>query len=90
MGLISTELSYLHHVRFAPESDRRADVQVRQLRAPITDISLGGHRQRAFGTTARAMVHERPVRVERRLSAILVADVAGYSRLMHRPFRSTT
>src|SRR6266850_1284696 len=29
------------------------------------------------------MVHERPVRVERRLSAILAADVAGYSRLMH-------
>jgi class 3 adenylate cyclase len=25
----------------------------------------------------------RPVRVERRLSAILAADVAGYSRLMH-------
>src|SRR5437016_5538414 len=31
----------------------------------------------------RAMVQERPVRVERRLSAILAADVAGYSRLMH-------
>src|SRR5262245_53783921 len=30
------------------------------------------------------MAHERPVRVERRLAAILVADVAGYSRLMHR------
>src|SRR6266702_1171902 len=29
------------------------------------------------------MVPERPVRVERRLSAILAADVAGYSRLMH-------
>src|SRR5215468_2862093 len=29
------------------------------------------------------MVHERPVRVERRLSAILAGDVAGYSRLMH-------
>ena len=28
------------------------------------------------------MVQERPVRVERRLSAILAADVAGYSRLM--------
>jgi class 3 adenylate cyclase len=30
------------------------------------------------------MVQERPVRVERRLSAILVADVADYSRLVHR------
>src|SRR5262245_61348637 len=29
------------------------------------------------------MVEERPVRIERRLSAILAADVAGYSRLMH-------
>jgi class 3 adenylate cyclase len=29
------------------------------------------------------MVRERPVRVERRLSTILAADVAGYSRLMH-------
>src|SRR6266699_2683682 len=31
----------------------------------------------------RAMVQERPGRIERRLSAILAADVAGYSRLMH-------
>jgi TolB-like protein/class 3 adenylate cyclase/Flp pilus assembly protein TadD len=29
------------------------------------------------------MVQERPVRMERRLAAILAADVAGYSRLMH-------
>jgi TolB-like protein/class 3 adenylate cyclase len=29
------------------------------------------------------MVPERPTRIERRLSAILAADVAGYSRLMH-------
>jgi hypothetical protein len=29
------------------------------------------------------MVQERPVQVEGRLSAILAADVAGYSRLMH-------
>jgi class 3 adenylate cyclase len=30
------------------------------------------------------MLQERLVRVERRLLAILVADTAGYSRLMHR------
>jgi adenylate cyclase len=30
-----------------------------------------------------AVAQERPVRVERRLSAIMAADVAGYSRLMH-------
>jgi class 3 adenylate cyclase len=35
------------------------------------------------------MVQERPVRVERRLSAILVADVAGYSRLMHNDEEAT-
>src|SRR5262245_8883010 len=35
------------------------------------------------------MVQERPVRVERRLSAILVADVAGYSRLMHNDEEGT-
>jgi class 3 adenylate cyclase len=28
-------------------------------------------------------VQERPGRIERRLSAIMAADVAGYSRLMH-------
>ncbi|MGL3105178.1 adenylate/guanylate cyclase domain-containing protein [Bradyrhizobium sp. BR 1432] len=35
------------------------------------------------------MVQERPDRVERRLSAILVADVAGYSRLMHQDEEAT-
>jgi class 3 adenylate cyclase len=35
------------------------------------------------------MVQERPLRVERRLSAILSADVAGYSRLMHRDEEAT-
>ena len=37
----------------------------------------------------RDMVQERPVRVERRLSAILAADVAGYSRLMHNDEEAT-
>jgi TolB-like protein/class 3 adenylate cyclase len=36
-----------------------------------------------------AMVQERPFRVERRLSAILAADVAGYSRLMHHDEEAT-
>jgi TolB-like protein len=35
------------------------------------------------------MVQERPGRVERRLSAILAADVAGYSRLMHKDEEAT-
>jgi len=35
------------------------------------------------------MVQERPGRVERRLSAILAADVAGYSRLMHNDEEDT-
>lgn len=36
-----------------------------------------------------AMVQERPVRFQRRLAAILAADVAGYSRLMHRDEETT-
>jgi len=35
------------------------------------------------------MVQERLVRVERRLAAILAADVAGYSRLMHHHEEAT-
>jgi class 3 adenylate cyclase len=35
------------------------------------------------------MVQERPVRVERRLSAILAADVADYSRLKHNDEEAT-
>src|SRR6516162_4018479 len=37
----------------------------------------------------RAMVQERPVRVERSFSALLPADVAGYSRLMHNDEEGT-
>ncbi|WGD55114.1 adenylate/guanylate cyclase domain-containing protein [Bradyrhizobium sp. CB1650] len=35
------------------------------------------------------MAQERPVRVERRLAAILAADVVGYSRLMHHDEEAT-
>ena len=35
------------------------------------------------------MVQKQPVRVERRLSAIMAADVAGYSRLMHHDEEGT-
>src|SRR5258707_13577044 len=35
------------------------------------------------------MVQEPPVRIERKLSAILAADVAGYSRLMHHDEEAT-
>jgi hypothetical protein len=37
----------------------------------------------------RAMVQERPARVAPRLAAILAADVAGYSRLMHNDEEAT-
>ncbi|EIG63677.1 hypothetical protein Bra1253DRAFT_00187 [Bradyrhizobium sp. WSM1253] len=36
---------------------------------------------------SRAMAQERQGRVERRLAAILAADVDGYSRLLHRRLR---
>ena len=35
------------------------------------------------------MVEEKPIRLERRLAAILAADVAGYSRLMHNDEEDT-
>src|SRR6516164_4283112 len=35
------------------------------------------------------MAQDRPPRLERRLAAILAADVAGYSRLMHRDEEAT-
>src|SRR6266403_4649399 len=41
------------------------------------------YRTRCGTRGLRAMAHERPSRIERRLSAIMAADVAGYSRLMH-------
>src|SRR3974377_2550006 len=37
----------------------------------------------------RAMVQERPVQIERKLAAIMAADVAGYSRLMHNDEEAT-
>src|SRR3982074_2040076 len=53
---------------------------------PITDISLDGipcdPLCNGMLGWLRAMVHKRSV--ERGLSAILAADLAGYSRLVHR------
>jgi TolB-like protein/class 3 adenylate cyclase/Flp pilus assembly protein TadD len=67
---------------------------------PIAAISLYGpskhiwhsrliRRRVSRGVGLHAMVQERPVRVERRLAAILAADVAGYSRLMHSDEEAT-
>ncbi|SPP94675.1 Putative adenylate cyclase 3 (fragment) [Bradyrhizobium vignae] len=42
-----------------------------------------------FHRLGREMVQERPPRVERRLTAVLAADVAGYSRLMHNDEEAT-
>ncbi|WP_340627415.1 adenylate/guanylate cyclase domain-containing protein [Bradyrhizobium japonicum] len=41
------------------------------------------HRTVSNGLNLRAMPQDPPRRIERRLSAILAADMAGYSRLMH-------
>ena len=43
----------------------------------------------SHGFGLQAMVQKRPVRVERKLSAILAADVAGYARLMHTEEEAT-
>jgi TolB-like protein/class 3 adenylate cyclase/Tfp pilus assembly protein PilF len=67
---------------------------------PITDISRWHpvktrldcrliRRTVSHGLDLPAMPQEPPSRVERRLSAILAADVAGYSRLMHSDEEAT-
>jgi TolB-like protein/class 3 adenylate cyclase len=65
------------HLRFVPTGDIS---RVARSPDPSYNISWVG---------LQAMVQERPVRVERRLSAILAADVAGYSRLMHTEEEAT-
>src|SRR5438876_6030287 len=47
------------------------------------------HRTVSYGLDLPAMPQEPPSRIERRLSAILAADVAGYSRLMHHDEEAT-
>jgi class 3 adenylate cyclase len=47
------------------------------------------YRKNSSAKGVRAMLQERPVRIERRLSAILAADVAGYSRIMHNDEEAT-
>src|SRR4051812_3291138 len=54
-----------------------------------SDISLDGRPMRSIvewdsRLEIGAIVQERPVRVERKLSAILAADVAGYSPIVQR------
>src|SRR6201993_2630360 len=77
-GMVTPHASYLRST-----SDRR----------PLTDTSPMGiltdpsYNRSKVGL--RAMVQEQPVRLERRLAAILAADVAGYSRLMHRDEEAT-
>ena len=63
------------HVRFVPITDILPPKRVWRHRLTPRTVSCR--------LDFNAMVQERPIRVERRLSAILAADVAGYSRLMH-------
>ena len=70
-------------------------------KVPTTDISRWVYPvKNAFGLSSdpsysiqsvglRAMPQKPPSRIERRLSAILAADVAGYSRLMHSDEEAT-
>jgi class 3 adenylate cyclase/uncharacterized protein YjiS (DUF1127 family) len=101
-GLNDTELHDIGITRGEADYVAIADIAMllRHVRlVPIIDISLGGHSSclalpsdpsyNNLWVGLRAMVQERPVRVERRLSAILAADVAGYSRLMHSDEETT-
>jgi hypothetical protein len=56
----------------------RTEIPTRDASDPRDERLLSGTGRGQFGL--RAMAHKRPV--ERRLSAILAADLAGYSRLM--------
>jgi TolB-like protein len=49
---------------------------------PASDWPTGAGRRTISSGRALTMEREQPVRVERRLAAIVAADVAGYSRLM--------
>ncbi|WP_244551243.1 adenylate/guanylate cyclase domain-containing protein [Bradyrhizobium sp. Rc2d] len=55
----------------------------------IARLALSRIRRKNERVGEPAMVQERPARVARRLSAILAADVAGYSRLMHNDEEAT-
>ena len=65
------------HVAKVPEAD--VSRVVRSLNPSYSMLSV----------RVRTMVQDRPIRVERRLSAIMAADVAGYSRLMHNDEEAT-
>jgi TolB-like protein/class 3 adenylate cyclase len=68
---------------------RRPDhmlTKVKSSRIVVTDCSSGPESDLSYDVSRLrllGMVQKQPVRVGRRLSAILAADVAGYSRLMH-------
>jgi TolB-like protein/class 3 adenylate cyclase len=80
----ATELRTSLVVRFVPITDisRWHPVKTRLDRRLI-------RRTVSHGLDLPAMPQEPPSRVKRRLSAILAADVAGYSRLMHNDEEAT-
>ncbi|WP_245509332.1 adenylate/guanylate cyclase domain-containing protein [Bradyrhizobium zhanjiangense] len=55
----------------------------------IARLALSRIRRKNERVGEPAMVQERPARIARRLSAILAADVAGYSLLMHNDEEAT-
>jgi class 3 adenylate cyclase/uncharacterized protein YjiS (DUF1127 family) len=102
-GLNDTELQGIGITREADYGEV-ADIAMllRYVRlVPVIDLGLGGHSVKTclalpfdasynnLWVGLRGLVQERPVRVERRLSAIVAADVAGYSRLMHTDEETT-
>jgi class 3 adenylate cyclase len=82
---------------YIPTSVIEADVSLtgngeHQPLGPVIKVRLAPQRDPSYKYAAVgfvAMVQERQVRVERRLAAILAADVAGYSRLMHNDEEAT-
>jgi class 3 adenylate cyclase len=70
---------------FAEEPREAAAIRVRSL-GLVEGIAAA---EAGSPLGSRAVAQERPIRVERRLSAILATDVVGYSRLMHNDEEAT-
>jgi class 3 adenylate cyclase len=71
---------------FAGYREEPSKAAAARLPSPVEDAAAA---EASSPSELRAMAQKQPVRIERRLSAILATDVVGYSRLMHNDEEST-
>jgi adenylate cyclase len=92
---LTPELSWKHRRRAwlkRPSFTRSAALRQERTYARLRGLfgeAIGLIVQSAMAKGLACIVEEQPARIERRLSAILAADVAGYSRLMHNDEEAT-